>query len=496
MTEKGKIIVIGSGIAGIAAALRARHQGYDVSVFESADGPGGKIKEKWLDGYRFDLGPSLFTMPWLLEELFVLYGCQIDQHFSYLKLDPVCHYFWNDGTCLHAHADSAEFAKELSAKLGESENLTLSYLQNSGRAFELTAPLFLFRSLHKARTYFSKHCLRAISNLFAIPLRGSLNQHNKRHFKHSKTIQLFNRYATYNGSDPFRAPSTLSVIPHLEFNTGAFFPVGGIYAIVNSLYELAKKQGVKFCFNKKVEEILTENGRVYGIRTESDYYRADKVICNADIHHVYRDLLKIPLKTSKKVLNLEKSTSGLIFYWGIRKKFPELDVHNIFFCDDYQDEFASLKLGNEIYSDPTIYLNISSKVQFSDAPPDCENWFVMINVAHNKSQNWNELKGKARKIVLEKLSRILKTDISSLIEVEDFLDPVLIESRTGSVAGALYGTASNDRFSAFLRHANFSSKVKGLYFCGGSVHPGGGIPLALASAKIVSDCIVNDDSKK
>jgi diapolycopene oxygenase len=211
------------------------------------------------------------------------------------------------------------------------------------------------------------------------------------------------------------------------------------------------------------------------------------VLCNSDIKPAYSELLPkehIPRKT----LEQQPSSSAMIFYWGIGRKFPELDLHNIFFTEDYRQEFDAVFHEKTVGSDPTVYIHVSSKAISSDAPAYGENWFVMVNVPHNEGQNWEQLRLEIRTNILAKLSRILKVDVEALIETEDYLDPVRIEQRTGSFAGALYGASSNDRMAAFFRHPNFS-KVKGLYFAGGSVHPGGGIPLCLLSAKIAVNLI-------
>jgi phytoene dehydrogenase-like protein len=179
----------------------------------------------------------------------------------------------------------------------------------------------------------------------------------------------------------------------------------------------------------------------------------------------------------------------LIFYWGIKKQFPELDLHNNFFCIDYEAEFEHIWQKQTIYHDPAVYINITSKFKPDDAPPGCENWFVMINVPSDKGQHWDQLIAEARVNIVKKLYRILKIDIGELIISESVLDPRSIESRTSSYQGSIYGTSSNNRYAAFLRHSNRSSKIKNLYFCGGSVHPGGGVPLCLLSAKIVSGMI-------
>ena len=179
----------------------------------------------------------------------------------------------------------------------------------------------------------------------------------------------------------------------------------------------------------------------------------------------------------------------MIFYWGVNRSFPDLDLHNIFFSDNYQAEFDAIFRDKTIFDDPTVYVNITAKDVQGDAPSGKENWFVMINAPHDVGQDWDALLQELRKRVLDKLNRNLKTNLADCIEEEFVVTPPMITDKTASFTGALYGAASNDRMAAFLRHPNFSRQIEGLYFCGGSVHPGGGIPLCLLSAKIVAELV-------
>jgi phytoene dehydrogenase-like protein len=194
-------------------------------------------------------------------------------------------------------------------------------------------------------------------------------------------------------------------------------------------------------------------------------------------------------KAPEKILSQERSSSAIIFYWGIRHSFEQLNLHNIFFSKNYQAEFASIFSSHTVADDSTVYVNISSKDELADAPDGCENWFVMVNAPANVGQDWDEIIQRTRKNILSKLSKQLETNLEDFIECESILDPRSIEAKTQSAQGALYGSASNNRYAAFLRHPNFSSQIKNLYFCGGSVHPGGGIPLCLLSAKITAALI-------
>jgi len=313
---------------------------------------------------------------------------------------------------------------------------------------------------------------------------------NQSFFADKRMVQYADRYATYNGSNPYQSPATLNVIPHLEHHFGACFPDGGMYSITTSLVKLAESLGVQFYYDSPVEEIVLERRKVKGVRVKGELIAADVVVSNMDVWFTYHRLLKQhPELYPKHILQQERSSSALIFYWGIKRQFAELELHNIFFSADYEAEFKTIWQEKTISDDPTIYLNISSKLKPDDAPASCENWFVMINVPANTGQDWDALITEARKNITAKLSRKLGVCIEELIETEAILDPRSIESKTSSYQGSLYGNSSNSRFSAFLRHANRSSKIPNLYFCGGSVHPGGGIPLSLLSAKIVSEWV-------
>ncbi|MFD2034442.1 1-hydroxycarotenoid 3,4-desaturase CrtD [Belliella marina] len=483
-----KAIIIGSGIAGLAAAIRLTTKGYQVEVFESNAYPGGKLSEIQIGSYRFDAGPSLFTLPEQIEELFLIAGRNPADHFQYSKLDIVCHYFWEDGKTVKAYADLNKFAEEVETKLGEPAENVRKALKKSAYIYEHLAPLFMHRSLHQWNTWVNLTALKSYLKMGKLGIFTTMNAANEKLFVQGKMVQLFNRYATYNGSNPYQTPATLNIIPHLEFNIGAFFPKNGMHDITLSLYRLAVDLGINFHFNSKVEEVLVDKNTAIGVLVNNEEIHADLVINNMDMVNAYKSILK-KQKQPTKLLDQPKSSSALIFYWGIKRAFPELGLHNILFSDDYQMEFDHIFSKGSICHDPTVYINITSVCKDDDAPNGCMNWFTMINVPNNQGQDWDKLIEEARSSIIAKINRVLKTDIESLIEVEEILDPRTIECKTSSANGALYGNSSNNRYAAFLRHANYSSEIKNLYFCGGSVHPGGGIPLCLLSAKIMAEMI-------
>ena len=475
-------IIIGSGIAGLGSALRLRQKGYQVKVFEANGYVGGKISAISENGYRFDTGPSLFTMPELVDQLFELYNLESEDYFRYKRKEIICNYFWSDGSRFSAAADTEKFINEASDFFNTSPTQLKTYLKRNEEKFKLTEDVFLRKSLHKSDTYLSTKTLRALSSVWKLNLFTSLHALNESYFSHPKLVQLFDRYATYNGSSPYRTPGIMSMVPHLEMDGGTFFPEGGMHSISQSLFRLALDQGVKFYLNEKVEEILTEGRVAKGVRTSTGSYLAEVVISNADVYATYRSLMP-QVRPPKRSLNQERSTSALIFYWGINRTFRELDLHNIFFSDHYEEEFDCLFDKKKIHDDPTIYVNITSKENKDDAPKGCENWFVMVNAPANYGQDWTGLISEVRGNVISKLNKTLKISLEDHIELEKTLDPVKIEQTTRSFRGSLYGSSSNNRLAAFFRHPNYASKIKNLYFCGGSVHPGGGIPLCLLSGE-------------
>ncbi|MGZ4033885.1 MAG: 1-hydroxycarotenoid 3,4-desaturase CrtD [Bacteroidia bacterium] len=487
--------IIGAGISGIAAAIRMHNKGYAVSVFEANSFPGGKLSTETNKGYRFDMGPSVFTMPEYVDELIQLSGKNPRDYFNYIPLDPVYRYFFEDGTVIEGYHGKEKYAEEMSAKTNDKKEAILRYLSKTAEMYDLTAEVFLHNSLHKFKNFLTKRVAKGLLNFGKIGAFDTMNGANKKAFKDKKLVQILNRYSTYNGSSPYLAPATLNVISHVEIEKGAFYPVGGMYSITSSLVKLAKDIGVNFYFSTPVREILTENlpGRladkkVKGIRTDNGALNFDVVISNMDVYNSYLKMLP-DAKKPTKTLSQPKSSSGIIFYWGIKHEFKQLGLHNIFFSENYEEEFDSIFSKKTIYHDPTIYVNITSKHTETDAPAGCENWFTFINVPNNCGQDWDQLVNEARESMIEKLNRMLKTDIRPMIECEMVFDPRVIESRTSSAFGAIYGNASNNKFAAFLRHANFSKEIKGLYFCGGSVHPGPSIPLCLLSAKITTDLV-------
>lgn len=480
-----KAIVIGSGIAGIAAAIRLKVKGYEVTIFEKNNYTGGKITVIEKNGFRFDAGPSVFTLPELVLELFQLAGKNPNDYFKYVRHSVSSNYFWNDGTRFSAPGTKSEFVEKSSAFFNEPSSNITKFLAESERKYAITRPVFLEKSLHQLKNYRSKIYLKSYVKLLGLDIFKSLHKTNKRHIKHPKLVQIFDKFACYNGSSPFQTSGVMSLMPHLEITLGTFFPVGGMHSISQSLTQLCLDLGIHIELNAEVTKIVTQHKKVTGIEVKDQFIPADIIICNSDVHFTHTQLLKTP--KPPKAIHCERSSSVVVFYWGIDKSFKELDLHNMFFPDDYAAEFTSIFETKELYTDPSIYIHKSCEIVKTDAPDGKENWFVMIMVPSEPEKITEARIEQLKEIVVQKLSGILKENISELIVSEELLTPQLIEQKTYSYKGALHGTSSNSIFSAFLRHSNFSNSFKNLFFVGGSSHPGGGIPLCLLSAKIATD---------
>jgi phytoene desaturase len=498
MASIKKVAVIGAGLGGLSAAARLAFNGFQVDIYEQNKSAGGKANNLKFDGFRFDTGPSLLTMPFVLEELFNDCSERLSDYLELEKLELTCKYFFPDNTILNAFSDQKRFAQEIALKTSDSAESVIKYFKYSEDIYSLTSDLFLYKSPSQVSTYLSKKALTALLNLKKIDTLRTMHKANASFFKDKRTVQLFDRYATYNGSNPYLAPATLNIIQHVESKLGAYVPANGIYSISEAIEALVEKKGGNIFYESKVSSILTDGNAVRGIRVNEVEKEYDAVVSNADVNYTFKYLLNDSmLSESKKLRKLQPSLSGVVFYWGIKGTHKQLDIHNILFSEDYEKEFYEIFEKKICPVDPTVYIYISSKYNNVDAPAGCENWFVMINAPFNENQIWEDEIRKTRERIINKVNSMLGINIKDKIIAESILSPVEIESKTSSYRGSIYGISSNSKTAAFLRQNNKSSLLKGLYFCGGSAHPGGGIPLVILSGKIASELIIkyeqNDD---
>jgi len=488
-----KAIVVGAGLSGLSAAVKLALNRWDVEVIDARNGPGGKAFTETMQGWRFDTGPSLLTMVGVFERLFNEAGKKLTDYFEPVPLDPVCHYWFADGSFFKAGRGPEGLKKSMvEAGLATKKEIE-NFLNYSKRLYQIAGPLFLEHAMDYG-LMFNPIFWKSLFQLPWLDVGRTMMQSLKTFFKDPRVWQYFGRYATYNGSSPFKAPATLNLIPWAELQ-GAWAVRQGIYAIPQALEKLAKELGVQFFYGKKVEEIEQFKKRVTGVRVkgEAEIRYADVVVSATDVHETYRLLKEPGSPWNLRYKSLEPSSSGFVFYWGMNRSFPEMAYNNIFFSSDYEREFRELFEQKSLPVEPTIYVNIGCRVTPEDAPPGGENWFVLINAPQDVGQNWEEEGRKLRERVLNILEKRLGKTIRDAIQVEGSWNPKQIEELTSSKGGSLYGLSSNRPSAAFQRHPNRHPDFKGLYLCGGSAHPGGGMPLASLSGQIAARLALKDN---
>jgi len=488
-----RIGIIGAGIGGLSAACELAKDGHEVVVYEKNSKAGGKLSEVVLDGYRFDTGPSLFTMPFVAEELFDYCGFQLSDFIQAQPLTPLCRYTFADSTIFDSFEDRTAAVAAIKTLSETDAKAYIKFLDQTAKLYERTAQSFIFNPLADLRD------LRSLRwwDMLRIDAFTTVSDRVDRTFESDYMRMFFKRFTTYNGSNPWQAPATLNVIPHVELNQGGYYIKGGLYRIAEALVRVAESLGVHFLYDAQVDEIGHTSGKADHLIVAGTKVEYDLIVSNSDATHTYVNLLSddvISTPKKKHLASVEPSCSGFVLLLGIDRTYDQLVHHNIFFSSDYKREFDDIFKRGKMPSDPTIYVANTSYSDPDHAPAGGSNLFILVNapwVRNNSDFSHSEKEAYAEKIMLALAGHGLR-GLQASVQVQKIFSPIDFQDLWLSNRGSIYGTSSNHRLAAFLRPRNRSPFLRNLYIVGGSTHPGGGIPLVMLSARHACELIRRD----
>ncbi len=495
MSEPPRIAIVGAGAGGLSATVALAARGYDVTVFEAAPEPGGKIGTASVDGTTFDTGPSLLTLPSVLEQLLASTPVSLDEAFEWVHPDPAFRYLYPDGTTFETYGELERTLQSARHTFGDAAADDLeSFLEYTQSIWEAAAPHFIF---DHAPTLGSMAGLgfQAFGALRDIDPMNTMWSAIESRVDHPKLRDVLARFATYTGSDPREAPATLHCIAWVELGLGARGVEGGMFEIARTLTSIARQMGADFQFETPVRSLEVERGHIRSVETDEGRHPCDAVVANTELDYLDDDLLASQQATGPD-RTLERSMSGWNALIRARRR-PEQQrpAHTALFPENYQEEFRDIFDRRRPPHDPTVYLCAQEKAHRRDGWEATEPLFVMANAPPveadelRRPEPWHELRERV-------MARLRSADlIASDDEIVWERTPLDLAERFPGSRGAIYGAASNSKWAAFQRPANRVDEVEGLYLASGSVHPGGGVPLCLQSGRLAAEAIEEDHSR-
>ena len=484
-----RVVVVGAGVGGLGAACRLAGAGCEVLVLEAADEIGGKLGIARAEGHTFDTGPSLMTMPFTLRETLAAADVDLDDVLELAPVEPICRYRWHDGSELATWTDEDRTAAAFEAIEPGAGEAWRALLAQGRRTWDVSYPLFLSQPVGSLLEI-ARRSGRPIDPR-DIQAHRTLSETAARRFRDPRLRQLVERFATYAGADPARAPGTLAVIPYTETGFGAWHPVGGMHRIAEVLRDAIVLRGGEVRTGARVARILVEDGAAVGVElADGRVERADAVVSNADALRLYEDLVDAP-REARRIASAPSSVSGFALLVAVRGRTPDLPHHSIWFPRDYRAEFADVFDDPQPPHDPAIYLCNPAATDPSCAPPGDESWFVLVNAPLHGPVDWDAEGARYQERILDRLDA-LGLDARARAKAVLRRTPADLERLTGAPGGAIYGTASMGARAAFLRARNASPAARRLYLATGSAHPGGGIPLVLLSGTIAAGLVLRD----
>ncbi len=481
------VTVIGAGTGGLAAAIGLAARGASVTVLEKNPNVGGKLNVWEQDGFRFDTGPHVLTMLWALDEVFSNAGRRLEDVLDLVRLDTVCRYHFEDGQTLDAPGQPEDAARAIAAFAPADADGFRRFLDYARQVSDATTEPFLKQDFGASvRGVPTPAQWGQLTQFLALKPWRTLRDVVREHFSDPRLRQVFELYALYSGSHPARASGIFATVADVQWREGTYYVRGGLYRLAEALRDAAESLGVVFRTSAEATEIIVKQGRARGVQTRcGDRLYADTVVCNADCLHALTSLVPHLARhqwTEPRVQRIEPSTSAFLLLLGVKGEYPQLAHHNSFLAADGDAEFASIFDDHRPAGDPTIGVACQSVTDPTKAPPGFSNLFVMTNPpALSAHFDWKIEAARYRETVLTKLERMGLTDLRRRIVVEQLWTPLDLESRYHAYKGAIYGLSSNGWRQGFLRPPQVSPDVDGLYFVGGSTHPGGGVPLCALS---------------
>ncbi len=494
MSNKPTAIVIGAGIGGIATAARLAKNGYEVTVLEKNETPGGRANQIIRDGHRFDIGPTLFLMPEVWEETFAAIGERMSDHLDLKRIDPTYKVHFDDGLRLELTSNIGEMQTQLEKVEKTAFTGFLNYIAEGSKHYKISLEKFVGRNFYNIFEYFS------LSNLPLIFQLKALGKHYKntgRFFKDERLKAVFTFQNMYLGLSPFDAPATYSLLQYTELAEGVWYPMGGMYAGIQSLTKIAEKLGVKFVYNSPVKKINVGKSKVESVETSDDkLWPADIFVGNADLPYIYDRLLPDRAEAKKLIDEKLYTCSTIMFYWGVDKQYPQIAHHNVFLGGDYKASFDQIFNDHTLPEVPSFYVHAPARTDPAAAPKGQDTLYVLVPVGHldaRSVQDWDALVNRARETVFNRLANEMGvTDLNAHIKFEIVYQPKVWKERFNLEKGAAFGLSHNFWQVGYLRPHNRHKKYRNMYFAGASTHPGTGLPIVLLSARLTTERILKE----
>ncbi len=491
MTQKPTAIVIGAGIGGIATAARLAKNGYSVTVLEKNETPGGRANQIVRDGHRFDIGPTLFLMPEVWEETFASLGEKMEDHLDLRRIDPTYKVHFDDGLQLELTSNIGKMQEQLEKIDKTAFTGFLNYIAEGAKHYKISLEKFVGRNFFSIFDYFS---LKNLPLIFKLKALDKHYRNTGRYFKDERLKAAFTFQNMYLGLSPYDAPATYSLLQYTELAEGVWYPMGGLYAGIQALVNVAEKLGVKFVYNAPAKKLETNGEKVLGVVLEDGRtFSSDIFVGNADLPYIYKELLPDPVE-AKKLDKKLYTCSTIMFYWGVDKQYPQVAHHNVFLGGNYKASFDQIFKDHELPNVPSFYVHAPARTDPAAAPDGQDTLYVLVPVGHldaASEQDWEERVNRARQTVFERLSReMCIDDLESHIKLEIVYQPEDWKERFNLEKGAAFGLSHNFWQVGYLRPQNRHKKYKNLYFAGASTHPGTGLPIVLLSAKLTTERIL------